>query len=786
MIIKSLNPILRLNSIIPEGIYQNSPKFIEFLKAYYEWLHTTELEISDTVGTYTLGEYIVGQTSKSTAKILQIKENKIIVLIESSLPFQRGESISGQTSSATSNISSIKDNILRSSANLISYRDLNLSVDKFSDYLKYEFYSSIPSSVSGDKIFLAKKVRDIYKSKGQEQAYKFLFKSLFNQDIEIIYPGQEILRISDGKFSQKKVIRAVITSNIFDFLFKTIRGSVSNAIANVVDIKLVFIDSIQVAEMTLTLVSGTFLGNETIYDINNTSILTTLYGVISGFTINNPGTGYQENDLLNINGDGVGAVITIGAVFQSPIDAIKVNSIGYGYRLNTYANVNNTGTDGSGLIIKVTKIEDSYDITSGANTYTVGTISEIKILNKGSNYRNVPLITLEDSTIKNLGLLTDGLFTIVNAGNNYTVNDWLSFSAPFGSGANAIVSSVTEANTTLVLEDESAILLETKSYLKNQTATFVGPIRKIEMTNFGSGYLETDLPTITINTSTGSSANIICTGIQGTGANVQVDIANNTSGIGSIRTITINDFGANYSYANVNASVLGNGDANLVPIISGIGISKGELINDDGKLDYKKIQDSYYYQDFSYVIKSDLDIENYKEVVKNILHPAGLEFFEEVGVVRIVSPIDLSLRIETEISTVKLKNLLIQIISSFDASINSVDLLYLKWEAVPIYRHASNTISTYSSITFNTSYANNSSNTYDSVTTYTKLTGTVNTYSNNVVIGTGTLFNIQVANGDFLLVGNDQLKVSSVSSNTLLTVTVSSNTNYTNSIAYAT
>jgi hypothetical protein len=41
------------------------------------------------------------------------------------------------------------------------------------------------------------------------------------------------------------------------------------------------------------------------------------------------------------------------------------------------------------------------------------------------------------------------------------------------------------------------------------------------------------------------------------------------------------------------------------------------------------IQDSKYYQSFSYVIKVDELFDSYKSIVKNILHPAGTEVFSE-------------------------------------------------------------------------------------------------------------------------------------------------------------
>jgi len=55
--------------------------------------------------------------------------------------------------------------------------------------------------------------------------------------------------------------------------------------------------------------------------------------------------------------------------------------------------------------------------------------------------------------------------------------------------------------------------------------------------------------------------------------------------------------------------------------------------NDDGKLSVKKyIQDSRYYQSFSYVIKTGQTIDYWRDTVKRLLHPAGFAFFGQVSI----------------------------------------------------------------------------------------------------------------------------------------------------------
>ena len=54
----------------------------------------------------------------------------------------------------------------------------------------------------------------------------------------------------------------------------------------------------------------------------------------------------------------------------------------------------------------------------------------------------------------------------------------------------------------------------------------------------------------------------------------------------------------------------------------------GKWLNDRGQLsnDFIRLQDSFYYQIFSYVIKSSVDINQFKPIL-DLIHPAGLKYF---------------------------------------------------------------------------------------------------------------------------------------------------------------
>ena len=664
-------PSLNVGSFIGENSSVDTERFLLFIKAYYEWMQSTTLTLTSKTGTFVVGETIVGASSGASATILEVKTSSIVVQLVSRTIFNYREIVNGQTSSATATINALKDNVGRATGNLLNYKTLETSVDKYVEYLREELYPSIPASYYGDKRLIAQYFKDFYESKSNEQSYRFLFKLLYDEDIEFYYPGTDILRISDGNFEKTQIIRTIAisadTRDIFLFLNKTIRGQTSGVLANVVDIKKFFIGSLEIAEMTLKLVSGTFTAGEEVVDIDDEDLSTTIYGIVSGVTVVDGGSGYQEGNIITITGDGSDAQAIVSSIKESPISALTVNTVGHGYQLNTEAIINNSGTGGSGFLFEVSELANTYTVTSGANTYTVGEISNLSIINRGEGYFKKPTVTLEDTTISSLGLLSNNLITIVNAGSNYGVGNTLIFTGGAGANAAGQIASVTETITyDLLFEDGQRMLADGSYYdiIKNEDWSVKGPIKRIELTNFGTGYTSANLPSITISTTTGSSANLIATNIQGKSANVSIDTSNNITGIGSIRAVQITNFGINYSSANVSASAVGDGNANLVSVVAGLGIREGVFLNDDGKVNYKIIQDSYYYQDYSYVIKSGLAFRTYSDTLKAVIHPAGLQSFGEI---LLYDQIDVSMLMSSTITTIEnINEYIVDILSQID------------------------------------------------------------------------------------------------------------------------
>ena len=77
---------------------------------------------------------------------------------------------------------------------------------------------------------------------------------------------------------------------------------------------------------------------------------------------------------------------------------------------------------------------------------------------------------------------------------------------------------------------------------------------------------------------------------------------------------------------NINSAT---GTLNIGPITQ----TPGKFIDNVGKPSeiVQKIQDSYFYQDFSYVVNSDIPINEWRDTVKKLNHPAGFNLFGQLN-----------------------------------------------------------------------------------------------------------------------------------------------------------
>ncbi len=248
--------------------------------------------------------------------------------------------------------------------------------------------------------------------------------------------------------------------------------------------------------------------------------------------------------------------------------------------------------------------------------------------------------TVTDGTVstKLYGMITD--YTITNAGNGYSVGSTVPISG--AGGAEIIIDSLTSgsitsmtiaaAGTGYAVGDKLTINNSGKQNINGRTASILvktvsgsGQITGLTLENGGSGY--TSMPTV--SGGSGNSANITLAG----------------AGIGGIKTLKIRNNGVGYMMApTLDLSGLGDGTATATTTIGAYekDFNQG-FSNDDGFLSSAKyIQDSSYYQAFSYAIVTKNPVDKWREIIKRSNHPAGLAMF---GKLRLVSSAALGLKV---------------------------------------------------------------------------------------------------------------------------------------------
>jgi hypothetical protein len=194
--------------------------------------------------------------------------------------------------------------------------DADKNVEQFFSHFKSTYLEGFPetfaTNTSGNKPnkkTLLKKIREFYGNKGTESSYKFLFRVLYDSDLELYYPKSDILKTSDGQWIEPISIKtsSLNGSNLFSAKggqvaqisgTGEIRGS-----ADIDSVVQYTQDGIAVTEFFLLNFVGDFLPNEEVR-ITTTSgqeYRETPYSVLGDFYIEIPGEGYRVGDIVSVS-----------------------------------------------------------------------------------------------------------------------------------------------------------------------------------------------------------------------------------------------------------------------------------------------------------------------------------------------------------------------------------------------------------------------------------------------------------------------------------------------------
>lgn len=374
--------------------------------------------------------------------------------------------------------------------------------------------------------------------------------------------------------------------------------------------------------LTVNTVSGLFLSTKNIYEtssnseanVTNISIDLGVINVASQFYSNIGNILYVKDTANVVYGNSSITAISTGSLASFQIannlanpEIIEINTDFIRDYANTQLNaaVYTPMNSPSSANLTTPTIANALSFSA----ITIGTISAITGINSGEGYNFDPIVKIENPLISQYGK-KDITVKISNTTGGFFLGE-----------------IVTQPNT------------GAKGFLKTISADELG----VRLLSFENAFANNSANTKIVGFGSGATANVDLifenTNSKVMGLNAVVS-ANVVSQNGAVTKLEVIDSGVGYRHKVVGSfssldgervgsvSMLLGGRTSEINTRGREGKSLGRYRTEDGFLSSgKKLQDSDYYQDFSYEIRSSVTLDKYEAMLKQLLHVAGTKYF---------------------------------------------------------------------------------------------------------------------------------------------------------------
>lgn len=496
-------------------------------------------------------------------------------------------------------------------------KDIDQTMDEFIVYFKNELAVNLPIVVQDERLLL-QHMKEHYLAKGSEGSFKLLFRLLFAKNVELTYPGQQMLIPSDGRWNQEiSVFVNVDYGDPEEVVGKLVEISSGDRILSVlIDRKEELIGEVDrvrqigdnVYEMYLDkrFFGELSAGDKIRYlDEFQASILP----ATSTISITQRGKNFRVGQVFELKqGKGTGALLKITETNSTGgIQRAEVIKFGIGYvadfALSILASnsVNSRQTSVASTATRVT-VDTKYDTNTGALTFTTSSKTVTGVSGTAFGDANHPQVG-------------DILYVSRDSDNDEQLI--------------GVIASI-ESNSSLTLQDLPPINGTSVSYEFHN--------------NIGLGTVDTY---IDIN------------GNEQDSKFSTTSLGDSTQGFEEQGYLNISDM---FDYQYIDSTYAGTilrefalnsanaqADSDEPAIIE---VNLGALNRYPGYFETNAgfvsdsifIQDSFYYQKFSYVLRIDERLNTYKSAVRTMVHPAGMKLFGEFD---ISNNFDLSVALES-------------------------------------------------------------------------------------------------------------------------------------------
>ena len=228
---------------------------------------------------------------------------------------------------------------------LLEYRDTDSSLAEFKTHFLSMFGKNFPTYhyVSTDQF--VQSLRQFYQAKGTVESFQWLFRVLFNEDADVYFPREDVLRASDGTWVAPLSIKVTAPTDshtnrdvVTYYSGQRIQTATGSAqVESVVERS--YNQNLVVNDLRLKFdsVLGYFLSGQDLFNIDSDEVVhTTILPVITDIIVNSGGDNYAVDDVVTFSegpggGGGYGAFGVVSVVSNTAISGVIVVDGGAGY-----------------------------------------------------------------------------------------------------------------------------------------------------------------------------------------------------------------------------------------------------------------------------------------------------------------------------------------------------------------------------------------------------------------------------------------------------------------------
>ena len=304
------------------------------------------------------------------------------------------------------------------------FRDVDLTPESLFQFFENEFIPFAVSNSSIDRNILVKKIRDVYLSKGTRKSYQLFFRLLFQEEIDIFEPRDNILELSAGKyvsfptatfevvnfvdrfvdldFTLASVLQDVDADGDLDIIANTLSATLIGGTANRPIISVQLDRNVENFLDSLILISNSLF----IRDVTNSEVFIEVIPqrALGEFTIQNGGSGYTvgENIRFRSRTSNRNFAATIETVQTGTVEGLFVRDRGEYYKVGDRivfeAENIAQGQGGEAIITEIDRHGrilsiDGNRVRSGElnEGYPADTFEDVLVsVNIGGSYRELP------------------------------------------------------------------------------------------------------------------------------------------------------------------------------------------------------------------------------------------------------------------------------------------------------------------------------------------------------------------------------------------------------------